>query len=822
MRIHPHIPVIFLAVAAAIIAVVVHGLYFPYLSDNADEAVYLQQAQALLDGHLRFARNEVAPAGQDRPVGFTQLWLTGYHNHGYFTKYQPGYPALIAVSMLLFGGSPLGALALAAAAWILGVYALAYVLFGSRAIALTAAAVLTFSPIFFMQAPVYLSYATSCALMCAGIAAVVYGARCRADCHPHCVRDCHRNCQRVRWLVAGGLLWGAWLTVRQFDVALVVVTVMAYVIYRWGRDWQHLRRILFGVAAGGLPGLLVVMAFAYKVTGSPLHMPLAATDPLDAFGFGPRRILPGERVFDFTAGQAWNATINHWLVTPRWMLGGLICVAFALVGLLAGRTHRGSRVLIALLTAAFTVGYFPFWGMMLANFLRVYTQGPLYYITVLTLLAVLAGRGVVLTVRAAASWLSARQRPCRWPVRVAAAVVVVASLLISSVNLRDVFDHQRQVTARAEAIIAGMPPWSTLQQPAVIIVSMRSQQRYVGAPYQVISNPYLGAGNISQERLDHPVIYAASHAEQDARIAQALPGRALYGYRLPDLELGKNRVVPSSAFVPLQLIGGQAVQVAMDVTVPVTKRCLVAYLIIDGKRRVRPLACGNDQQRVQSLNWQISAAEVAQIMDSPIPRQGLSTEIIMGVASADEPIPVNPEGISAKAWWSQAKQVEYRASALVQSPAWRLTRGEVDDYKRLRDKLSEKQKKTITQIKPPSPAMVQVWQQASMQVLTPPVPWVGEVLEEDGPQEWDVQPGRRDVLVDITPVPAAAGDAGTPASPPADQAAGAPQPPQAPSVPAPNTPSNPNTPSASDTPSTPGTPGTLSSSGPAPVVGLAE
>jgi 4-amino-4-deoxy-L-arabinose transferase-like glycosyltransferase len=152
-------PLVLLVALSAGLAVLVHVVYFRHYSTDADEAAYLLQARNLAEGHLTLP----AAAHGD----FFRPWLTGEYHGRLFTKYLPGYPSVLAVSLALFG-TAVPALGIIAGGWVVSTYAAGLQLLGSRRTALLAAGLVALSPIAIVQSALYLSYALSSALIFAG------------------------------------------------------------------------------------------------------------------------------------------------------------------------------------------------------------------------------------------------------------------------------------------------------------------------------------------------------------------------------------------------------------------------------------------------------------------------------------------------------------------------------------------------------------------------------------------------------------------------------------------------------------------------------
>ncbi len=130
-------------------------------SGDADEAAYVLQARMLLDGHLTLDAATMEP--------FFRPWLTGEHDGRLFTKYLPGWPALLAASQAVFATMAV-APALVAAGWVAGTYRLARELLDDVASALLAG-----SPLVVVHTALPLAYACGAATLTLASAALLRG-----------------------------------------------------------------------------------------------------------------------------------------------------------------------------------------------------------------------------------------------------------------------------------------------------------------------------------------------------------------------------------------------------------------------------------------------------------------------------------------------------------------------------------------------------------------------------------------------------------------------------------------------------------------------
>ncbi|HEV7865694.1 MAG TPA: glycosyltransferase family 39 protein, partial [Acidimicrobiia bacterium] len=316
-------------------AVASSALFFPRLTDNGDEAVYLLQADALRAGHL------FPPA--HAPTGAFLPWLSTVAGHHYVTKYTPVFPAFIALSRLTFG-SDRGALALAAAGTIVACYLLAREILGRRREAVLAAVLLAGSPLFLMQSATFLSYLPNVGLLMGSAAAFLAGLRRRS---------------RSR-LALAGLLGGLAVFARPFDAALFVLPLAAWWAWSGRREARRLAGEAGWVALGALGPMAAMLAYFQAATGSFLRPPFTFVGPSDTLGFGPHRMYAGMPYLDYTPARAVLAFGRLVVLSGFWGFGGLVLVGLAVIG----HRHRPASAGRWLAYVALTVplGYALFWG----------------------------------------------------------------------------------------------------------------------------------------------------------------------------------------------------------------------------------------------------------------------------------------------------------------------------------------------------------------------------------------------------------------------------------------------------------------------------
>lgn len=235
--------------------------FYPGLSWNRDEAVYLWQVEAMRDGHL-------TPGDGGHPVLF-RPWLSASEDGVLFTQYTLEWPIILLVARLVTG-SPTAALALGAALAVVGTYALAWEITRERSVAIGAALAMVLSPVLAVQGGVHLSYLFTLGL------GLLFGVGLLSGI---------REGRTARLLGAGGLLGWIFIT-RPYDAVLwgLAFALVAVLLQTTGR--RALARPFLLCGLGALPLVAARMAYNCYLTGSPLHFPITAVDPLDSSASG--------------------------------------------------------------------------------------------------------------------------------------------------------------------------------------------------------------------------------------------------------------------------------------------------------------------------------------------------------------------------------------------------------------------------------------------------------------------------------------------------------------------------------------------------------
>jgi hypothetical protein len=401
-----------LAVFTAVFIYTVGETVFPYYTSNHDEAVYLQQAAMLLEGKLR-----LYPSVADvfRP------WFFIVDGDSLYPKYTPVTAAVFAVGMLL--GSARLALAIVAAGAVALTYAVVAEVF-DRETGVVAALFLVLSPLFVVEASVFLPYVPA---FCLNL--LFAWAYLRAD-----------RTGDVRFAALAGGAIGISFWARPYTAVLFAAPFIIHAL--WTLRGLNRRPLVRQTTTAllGFGGVGLALAYNTVMTGDPLVFPYQVFAPQDGPGFGHRRILGYER--NYTVALALEANARNLLTyATRWAVGGPLGSLLALGGLgvviRRARRRPHPRVLVlAGIALTIALGNLYFWGTLnvlgdlsdttdgLISFL-----GPYYHVGLLlptVAFGAVGARALGRTLRSTLAGLDSRR------LRAGGLAVVVACMLVAT------------------------------------------------------------------------------------------------------------------------------------------------------------------------------------------------------------------------------------------------------------------------------------------------------------------------------------------------------------------------------------------------------
>jgi hypothetical protein len=339
-RRRPRWAVCALAVFTAVFVFTVGETVFPYYTSNHDEAVYLQQAAMLLEGQLHL---------QPPVPEVFRPWFFIAEGDALYPKYTPVTAAIFAVGML--AGAARLALAVVAAAAVALTYAVVAEVF-DRETGVIAAVLLVLSPLFVVDASVFLPYVPAFSLNL-----LFAWAYLRAD-----------RTGDTRWAALAGAAIGLSFFARPYTAILFAAPFIVHALWAL-RDRERdplVRQATTAVL--GLCGVALALGYNAVMTGDPLVFPYQVFAPQDGPGFGHRQILGYER--NYTVALALEANARNLLTyatrwTPGGPLGSLLAIGGLGVVVRRARWRPRPRVLVLAGTAVTIVlGNVYFWGTL--------------------------------------------------------------------------------------------------------------------------------------------------------------------------------------------------------------------------------------------------------------------------------------------------------------------------------------------------------------------------------------------------------------------------------------------------------------------------
>ena len=543
-----HWPAAGLALIAALVAIWAHHSLFPALSWNRDEPVYLWNVDVLRHGQL------TATDG-GHPELFLP-WLSAAEGGVMFTQYTLGWPLVLLVARLLTGTSA-SALPVGAALAVVGTYSLAYEVSQRRRLAAIAGSLLVASPILAVQGGVYLSYLFTLGIGLAAGALLLSGVR---------------RARPARFVAAGALLGWIFFT-RPYDALLWGAAFALALLLTERRRRSEAWRAIAVVVGAAVPFVVVTLLYNRHVTGGLLTFPITVADPLDGFGFGTRRLMPGFETVDYGVGTALRSTAKNGFLLPWFLVGGYLGVVVALAGLWMRR--RDPMVKVVLLVAAvFPVGYFVFWGTYLSS-LASRISGPIYLVPLYAVICILAAAAID-------HW---------WTARRAAALAVVATLAVATIpGAITRFDVNREISERQAPWREGL---DDLTSPSLVFVADTGS-------YLLFTNPFSSNG----PELDGDVLYAAAGSPSTLDLIAEQPERTPYlqqgSIASPELGPREDPYELEVSMTPLEVERAEALELRIVVSPPSGTELVevVADTIVDSMRQEIQVGTGPVRTRV--------------------------------------------------------------------------------------------------------------------------------------------------------------------------------------------------------------------------------
>ena len=479
-----------LSLAGVLAAAWVSRHIFDGIPHVEDEIAYVWQANLLTEGQFSMPSPEFE-------VSFLVPFVVD-HDGLRFSKYPPGWPAALAVGVLLGLRAWVNPLLAGLGIWL--TYRLGRRVF-NPGIGLLAAGLTLSSPFFLMNSGSLLSHPLGLALA-AGFALAWLAAF-------------GPQPARRPWLptLAAGLLLMALLLTRPLTAAAVALPFIAHGLVQLVRgDWEQRRRLL-AVALAGLAGVALYLYWQYSLTGDPLLNPYTLWWPYDKIGFGPGI---GATSTGHTLYNAWlNLRLSLFTGSYDLFGWGQFSWLFLPLGVVAAR-RNGPAWLVGGVFLSLVAVHLAYW-------IGARLFGPRYYYEGLPGLTIFSAAGIAWLAgwplrenqerRTASGWRKLRPLLVTWLLGVLVAINLLAYTPIRLGNMVNLYG----ISAADQAPF--LQPEVQALVPALVIVDAELWMDY-GALLD-LQDPYLTA----------PIIFAwTTNPEKEYVLARAFPERGVYYY----------------------------------------------------------------------------------------------------------------------------------------------------------------------------------------------------------------------------------------------------------------------------------------------------
>lgn len=512
------------AVLAGIAVFLVASGVFPYHSSNHDEAVYLMQAELLLEGQLQLFPGAFGDA--------VRPWFFVDAGDRFYPKYPPLPAAFYALAMAIFG-EPRVTLAAVAAGNTALVYVLGAMIF-DRKVGLVAAVAFALSPMALVTSSVFLPYAPTTSFTLAFT--VLY----------------FRTQRSRRALHAGlaGIAIGVAFFMRPFTAVLFAMPFVAHALWELlatirgtaaadvleSRSLPDPVRTHSVTAAVGMVFVCITLGYNAYLTGSPLFFPFEAFAPLDGPGFGHREIVGHSLEYTPELALETNAQVVWYLLT-RWVVAGALGTVLAGIGIAATvrqwGTSNADSTFAALLAGLFVtvpLGNVLFWGNY--NILATASDptdgllglfGPFYHFDLLAPVAIFAAAGIVALWRLASHWLGNRDRVSDQQATSLGLAILIALLLVTAgTSAALVSGPVERNLAHTETYEHAYEPFEETSIDRGLVFVPTPYGEWLHHPFQVLRN---------DPGLDGSVVYALDRGpRENFAVVDAAPDRQFYRY----------------------------------------------------------------------------------------------------------------------------------------------------------------------------------------------------------------------------------------------------------------------------------------------------
>ena len=553
-------PILLLAFIAFTWAILASKTLFPFYTNIDDEAVYILQAQTLLQGRLTLPVN---PFFDDF---FAPVSIINLGERAVF-KYAPVHAAFLALSQLLFG-SMRATLGLVAMGNVLLLYRLSRELYRQKSWALVAAVMFLFSPFFLIQSTTFLSYPTVLLLHLTFAVLLLAGMR--------------RNAPPL--LFGAGWALGLAFFARPYDAILFAMPFGLFFVGLNVFGCKNASALLkqgVWILIGFLPIFSLTLAYNYYFSGHPFRFLYLLWDPLDTVGFGSRG-MHGTVLYN--PSTAFRALLNNLLQLNLWVFGGVILVALVVWRVVTTPLRWPDRTLLLLLFI-FPAGYFFFWSTYLISIITKVTKylGPFYYLPVLIPLAILGAQGL--------KNLFKRNPQLAQFLGV---IMILVNCGLLWWHLAQAYAHTRENQLIYRPFVE-----QKLDQALVFVPPLVE-------PFLFSAFPYL----INTPTLDGPVLYALNRDYQNFELLDAYPDRTAYRFDYTGPYTHQPNDNPQTALVKLERLQVDRFTQHLRLVNPTDNSYVYAEVCNNKQCETYLLDTASQQGREYDIEWLISPAQV--------------------------------------------------------------------------------------------------------------------------------------------------------------------------------------------------------------------
>jgi hypothetical protein len=485
-----------LVVATIAVITAITTWVLPYHSLNHDEAVYLQQAAMLQAGTLFL----------DPPV--TEVfrpWFFVTDGSRLYPKYSPVPAAMFAIGDLF--GSYRVALPAIAACCVALTSRLGTELF-DRTTGLLAGVALLVSPLFLIQASVFLPYVPTMALELAFALAYLLAVR-RSD---------------PRYGLLAGLAIGLAFFARPYTAFLFGAPFVLHALWVTGTGTRQHRLTTMSVAVVGFGGVISALAYNAVVTGDPTLFPYEAFAPRDGLGFGEREILAHS--LDYTPALALRSNAEVlWLFLTRWAPAGVVGVGLAGLGAFVTYRRGPSPLTLAVagIVPSVAIGNVLFWGNrnILGALGRsgdglVHYLGPYYHVDLLVPVAIFGAVGLRVSVGQIRQLVTSRVGATH---QTGHAAVAIGCLVLAAVAGGLVVQPVADNAAITDTYESAYEPFEESDFDNALVFLPTPYGDWLNHPFQAVRNSPTYDGRL-----------VTAMDERQFAVVDAFPDRTLYRY----------------------------------------------------------------------------------------------------------------------------------------------------------------------------------------------------------------------------------------------------------------------------------------------------